>query len=198
GGEQDLLGERVRQSRAESGYYRGSSRVNVPRRGAGLERLDGEVAAVHDDRRAGDVARSVGGKEYDHVRDFARLADPSERIRPLDAVEEARRLFVVHTAEVALQHRRVDRSRRDRVDPDPVGSDLHGERTGRGDETGLRGRIRDAAGKRDVALNRGEEDDAAAAALAQRRDRGLRAEERALQVGVEDDVDRLLVLLLEV
>src|SRR5438552_3461655 len=84
--------------------------------------------AVEVDGGAGDVGRALRGEERDQIGELARLAEAPERqLAPL------RNLLVV-LLDVALRAplvlRRLHQAEADRVDQDPVGGQLVGERLG--------------------------------------------------------------------
>ena len=139
----------------------------------------------------------IGGEEDDNVRDLVGPADAAERVRSGDLPQELTGFLGAHAGQVAMEHRCVDRPGRDRIDPNPVTADL-GSQCPRGrDQASLGRRVRHASRQGHVRLNRRDEHDAPSTTALQLRDRELSREERAFKVGIEDQVDRLLALVLE-
>src|SRR3954468_3236422 len=136
-------------------------------------------AAVHHDRLAREVRGLVAAHERDERRDLARVARPPRR--------DAGALLRVRVLVLLAGHRRRDLAGRDRVDRDPVLRELERHHLRQQPEAALRRAVRRAALERDVLVDRRDVDDPPAAAGGDHPPRGgLRAEERAGEVRLED------------
>src|SRR5258705_7218261 len=155
---------------------RGSGRGAVRR--AGPEAA-GQIAAVHREGVAGDVAGVVGGEEERDPGDFLGLAEAAHR----DALHPAApRLFRQGPGEP-----RVDLGRGDRVHRDAVLRQLHRHGAGQLDDAGLGRVVPDQVLDAAEAVDRRGGDDPTAAALPDHlAGRGLAAEEDAGQGGAQD------------
>src|SRR3954471_10702410 len=140
-------------------------------------------AAVPHDRLAREVRGLVAAHERDERRDLARVARPPRR--------DAGALLRVRVLVLLAGHRRRDLAGRDRVDRDPVLRELERHHLRQQPEAALRRAVRRAALERDVLVDRRDVDDPPAAAGGDHPPRGgLRAEERAGEVRLEDVTPR--------
>ena len=134
-------------------------------------------AAVDGDGLAGDVRR-VEQQEVDGARDVLGRPFALQRRLRHDALPRQ----LVELIVVGPQ----DRARRDGVDAH-LGGQLPRERAGEAGEPGLRRRVDDVVLQRTLGVDVGDVDDRAVG-LPQRRRRGLRQEQRRLEVGAHQVV----------
>ena len=134
--------------------------------------------AVHRQKLAVDIARLVGTEEADRRGDLRFQAVAVERDGVVVVGADLRR---VH----GLRHRRVDRARRNGVDPDAEAAEFHRLLLGEVGEPGLARPVGDAQRAGAHARNGSDVDDAAAAAVEHQGYRRLDAQKRPGQVDRE-------------
>src|SRR2546422_394410 len=150
--------------------------------------LDLGHAAVDEQLDAGDVAAVIGRQEERGLRDLVGAAHPPHRNRGHDILLELLDLRLAQPQ--AIEARRLDRTRADRVDADPAPLEIDGPAARERAHRRLGGAV-DAGGLEALGGGDGRVQDDRAAILKQRQGL-LHREEQALDVGAERRVELLL------
>src|SRR5713101_8152607 len=159
---------------------------------AEAEPLGRRVAAVHTHRRTGDVRRLVGEKPNACGGYLRRVRETPDRVLR-DRRVDLGRVATQQIFEEVIHHRRLRVRRADRVYADSLCRELERGGSGEADDAVFCGHIAGCSGPPDNPGGRGHVEDRAGSLPGHHPELVLRAEEDAVQVGVEDTAPSLVV-----